>query len=106
MLRLLSEVQDMLDANGVAPQETGAIIGPTEADDGEVVRVSLQAKGSDAAIGIVEKPLGRGDTVDGAIADIADGLAAVGLQDLRIARKFDEDGVPFNVRSLQSAGRG
>jgi hypothetical protein len=105
MLRLLSEVQEMLDANGVAPQETGAIIGPTEADDGEVVRVSLQAKGSDAAFGIVEKPLGRGETADNAIADIADGLAAVGLQDLRIARKFDEDGVPVNVRPLQSAGR-
>jgi hypothetical protein len=54
----------------------------------------------------VEKPLGRGETADNAIADIADGLAAVGLQDLRIARKFDEDGVPVNVRPLQSAGRG
>jgi hypothetical protein len=98
MLQLLSEVQEMLEENGTAPEDAGAIIGPTEEDDGEVVRVSLHAKGSDAVIGTVDKPLDRSETVENAIADMADGLAAIGIEELQVARKFDEDGVPTGIR--------
>jgi hypothetical protein len=98
MLRLLSEVQDALEASGTAPENAGAIIGPTEADDDEVVRVSLHVKATDAVIGTADKLLGRSETVESAVADIADSLASVGVQDLRIARKFDEEGVPGGVR--------
>lgn len=98
MLRLLSEVQDMLQASGTAPEDASAIVGPTEEDDGEVVRTNLRAKGTDAVIGAVDKPLGRSETLENAIADIADGLAAVGLADVQVVRKFDEDGVPQGIR--------
>jgi hypothetical protein len=98
MLQLLSEVQEALEEKGTAPEDAAAIVGPTEEDDGEVVRVSLHAKGADAVIGTVDKPLGRGETVESAIAEMADGLAAIGIEALQIARKFDEDGVPNGVR--------
>lgn len=98
MLRLLSEVQDALESSGIAPEDAGAIIGPTDEDDDEVVRVSLRVKATDAVVGTVDKLLGRSETVEDAITDIADSLASVGVQDLRIARKFDEEGAPSGVR--------
>ena len=98
MLRLLSELQHALEAHGTAPEEAKAIVGPMEADDGEVVRVSLYTKTTNASIGSVDKPLGRNETVESAIADIADGLTTVGVRDVQVARMFDSDGAPSGVR--------
>ncbi|HYD81352.1 MAG TPA: DUF2863 family protein [Paucimonas sp.] len=98
MLRLLSEAQRMLETHALAPQDATAIVGPTEADDGEVLRVSLLATAGGAAIGSIDKPLGRTETVENAIADVADGLATVGVARLQAARLFDADGVPTGIR--------
>lgn len=92
MLGLLSELQHTLKAHGTAPQDTKAIVGPTEADDGEVVRINLRTKATDALIGSLDKPLGRNETVENAIADIADGLTAIGVRDVQVARRLDSDG--------------
>jgi hypothetical protein len=99
MLGLLSDLQQALETHNLAPEDAKAIIGPTEADDGEVVRASLYAKAGDAAIGAADKLLGRSETVESAIADIADGLASVGIGEVQIAREFDADGVPSGVRA-------
>lgn len=98
MLRLLSEVRLALETHGIAPADAKAIAGPTEADDGAVVRVSLHAQANDAAFGNVDKLLSRTETVESAIEDIMDGLAAAGMRDLHIARQFDTDGAPTAVR--------
>ncbi len=98
MLRLLSEVQQTLSASGIAADNAGAIVGPIEADDDAVLRISLHAVSTDAPIGIVDKLISRSETVEGAIADIADGLATVGVLKLRIARRFDSEGMPTGVR--------
>lgn len=97
MLRLLSEVQQMLAAHGVAAEDASAIIGPMEAEDDEVLRISLQTM-TETPIGIVDKPLSRSETVESAIAEIADGLAAVGVRNLHVARRFDPEGTPTAVR--------
>ena len=99
MLRLLSELRRVLDEHGTAPEDARAIIGPAQADDdNEVLRVGLHVAATDDAIGAVDKLLGRSDTTENAIADIADGLAAVGIRDVHIARRFDTDGTPAGVR--------
>jgi hypothetical protein len=98
MLRLLSEVQQALEAHGIAAEDARAIIGPMKTDDEAVVRISLHTAATENSIGIVDKPLSRTDTVESAIADIADGLATVGVQDIHIARRFDPDGAPTGVR--------
>lgn len=102
MLRLLSELQHTLEAHATAPEDAKAIVGPTEADDGEVVRVSLHTKATDASIGAVDKPLGRNETLENAIADIADGLTTVGVRDVQVAKRFDSDGAPSGVRPLSA----
>jgi len=97
MLRVLSEVQHALEAHGSAPGDVKAIIGPTEDDDGTVVRASLHAKAGEA-IGAIDKLVSRIDSVENAVADLADALAGIGISDLSITRHFDSEGVPAAVR--------
>jgi hypothetical protein len=97
MLELLSEVQRMLEAHGTAAQDARAIVGPADGDDDTVMHVSLRtADGSE--IGSAGKPLGRTETVESAAAEIADGLATVGVRDLHLTRHFDADGAPAGLR--------
>ncbi|WP_420473947.1 DUF2863 family protein [Noviherbaspirillum sp. ST9] len=98
MLRVLSEVQQVLDEHGAAPDSVKAVIGPTEADDGAVLRVSVQAKDGDAEIGAIDKPLGRTETMEAAVADLGDALAGIGMTALYVTRQFDTEGVAANVR--------
>lgn len=98
MLRLLSEVQQILSESGIAAEDASTIIGPIEADDDAVLRISLHAASTEATIGSVDKPLSRSETVEGTIVDIADGLATVGVRSVHIARRFDSDGMPSGVR--------
>ena len=98
MLRVLSEVQRTLEAHGIAAEDVKAIVGPMEAEDDAVLRISLHMVATEAAIGTVDKPLSRTETVENAIADIADGLATVGVRDVQIARRFDTENAPTGVR--------
>jgi len=99
MLQLLSEVQQVLAAQAIAAEDARAIVGPMEAEDDEVLRISLHTAATEASIGTVDKPLSRTETVEGAITDIADGLAAVGVRDVHIAKRFDSEGAPTGVRA-------
>ncbi|HJW56293.1 MAG TPA: DUF2863 family protein [Burkholderiaceae bacterium] len=99
MLQLLSEVQQALEAHTVAPEDARAIVGPTEADDGAVLRVSLHTAATGASINTIDKPLNRTETVESAITDIADSLVTVGIRDVRIAHRFDAESVPAGVRT-------
>lgn len=99
MLQLLSEVQRALEAHTVAPEGARAIIGPTEADDGAVLRVSLHTAATGASISAIDKPINRTETVESAIADIADSLMTAGILDVRIAHRFDAESVPTGVRT-------
>ena len=98
MLRLLAEVQLTLDEHGTTPEDARAIIGPTEADDDAVLRVSLNVAATGALIGAVDKAFSRSEIVENAVADVADGLATIGVRDVHIARRFDTDGTPVGVR--------
>lgn len=98
MLRVLSEIQQSLEENGTAPEAASAIIGPMETEDDDVLRISVRTTEKDAEIGSVEKTVSRTETVENAIADLADGLNSVGVQDIKITRRFDADGAPTTVR--------
>lgn len=97
MLRVLSEVQHALEEHDSAPDGVKAIIGPTEADDGAVVRVSLHAKTGDT-IGAIDKLVSRIDSVENAVTDLADALTGIGIGDLSVTKHFDTEGMPAAVR--------
>jgi hypothetical protein len=98
MLQLLSDVQHLLESKGLSAADVKAVIGPTEDGDGDVVRVSLVVRADEAVLGTLDKALSRAETPDSAVADIADGLATVGIRDLHVARQFDADGLPGRTR--------
>lgn len=100
MLSLLSEAQQALDEHGIAPEDAKAVIGPAETED-EVLRVSLQGTGG-ATAGVFDKPVNRTETMESAMADIADGLATVGIRDMYIAKQIDAEGNPNSIRPYPS----
>jgi len=102
MLELLSEVQQILAERGLSPEDAKAIIGPSKANDDVVLQISLYDRAADVLIDSLERPLGRTETVEGVSADIADGLGATGIQDIRSARMFESTGAPVDVRPYSS----
>ncbi|MGV3741741.1 MAG: DUF2863 family protein [Burkholderiaceae bacterium] len=102
MLRVLSEIQRILEENGTSPEAASATIGPMETEDDDVLRISIAAKESQAEIGSAEKALERSETVESAVADIADALDSIGVRDIRVTRRFDAEGRPTTVRPYSS----
>jgi hypothetical protein len=103
MLRILSEVRQALDTCGALTDGVTAIVGPIETDDEDVLRVSLRAEGSAEEIANVEKSLSRMETMEDAIADLADGLASVGVRDIQLTRRFDENGMATSLRPYSAS---
>jgi hypothetical protein len=69
-----------------------------ETEDDDVLRIGLYANAGQEELGGVEKVLSRSEDVDSAIAELADGLASLGIQNVQLTRRFDADGVPTTVR--------
>jgi hypothetical protein len=98
MLQMMSELQHALQASGIAPAATHAILGPAEAEDGEVLRVNLYAGADGALIVSSDKPIGAARDLQAEANDIHDALATLGVASLALAIKFDVDGRPADVR--------
>ncbi|RJF95796.1 DUF2863 family protein [Noviherbaspirillum saxi] len=99
VLRLLSEVQGTLELHETGPDEARAIIGPMVLNDESVLRISLHARSTGTLIGNVDGPANQAETMESAIADRADGLIAIGVREVQIARAFDSEGLPTGVRA-------
>lgn len=84
MLGLLSEVQRTLAEHGIAAEAARAAIVPADEDE-NALRITLQAAATGATIGSIEMPFDPTETVDGAIADLADGLISIGFQDAALS---------------------
>lgn len=102
VLRLLTELRDMFEAQGSAAENIQAVIGPFGTEDEPTLRVNLSRDDDSELLGFAERLLSRTETMENAIADIADGLTAMGMRDVKIARSFDAEGIPGNVRAYQS----
>jgi hypothetical protein len=98
MLQMMSELRHALQASGVAPAATHAILGPADAGDGEVLRVSLYAVADGALIASSDKPIGAARDLQAEADDIHDALATIGVASLALAIKFDADGQPVDTR--------
>jgi hypothetical protein len=98
MLQMMSELQHTLQASGVAPAATHAILGPADAGDGEVLRVNLYAVADGALIASSDKPIGAARDLQAEADDIHDALATIGVASLALAIKFDADGQPVDTR--------
>ncbi len=98
VLRILTELRDLIDAQGKAASDIEAVIGPVDTDDEPMLRVSLSCGPDNAVLGFAERLLSRTETMENAIDDIADAMIAMGVREVRIARMFDAEGVPTSIR--------
>lgn len=98
MLQMMSELQHALQASGVAPAATHAILGPAEAGDGEVLRVNLYGSADGALIASSDKPIGAARNLQAEADDIHDALATLGVVSLALAIRFDPNGQPVDMR--------
>lgn len=98
MLQMMSELQHALQASGVAPAATHAILGPAETGDGEVLRVNLYGSADGALIASSDKPIGAARDLQAEADDIHDALATLGVASLALAIRFDANGQPVDMR--------
>lgn len=77
-LRMMTQLNQALDASGVEPAQASARVAATASDDDLVMRVTLL--GPDGAlIATVDKPLDVGAELEAEIEDVRDALAAIGI---------------------------
>jgi hypothetical protein len=98
MLQMLSELQQSLEEQGIAPESSKAVVGPAEADDEMLLRVNLYAEADGRLLAASEKPIGRGRALQAEAEDVCDALRTLGMKSLALAAKFDPDGQPVEVR--------
>lgn len=101
VLRLLTEVRDLFEAQEHSAEEIEAVIGPFEAEYESLLRVNLSRRADHAALGFAERLLSRTEIMESAIDQIADGLLAMGIGDVKVTKAFDSEGRPGNVRQYR-----
>jgi hypothetical protein len=102
MLQMMSELHQALGESGISPDSTNAIIGPTDVDDGMVLRVNLYAQADGALIVSSDKPIAVARDLQAEADDVHDALATLGVKSLSLAMRFDTDGQPVDVRPYAS----
>ena len=82
-LRMMTQLNQALDACGLEPAQADARVAAVASDDDLVMRVTLFGQGG-ALIGTVEKPLDVGAELEAEIEDVRDALAAIGIANVQV----------------------
>jgi Protein of unknown function (DUF2863) len=98
MLQMMSELHQALQAAGVAPEETRAVVGPADDEDAMGLRVNLYAEADGALVASSDKPVGAARDLRTEADDVFDALATIGVKSLALAKKFDDEGQPVDAR--------
>jgi hypothetical protein len=101
MLQMMTDLHHGLQMHGVTPENTNAIIGPTDIDGEMVLRVNLYAADDGALLASSEKPLDVVRDLQTEADDVYDALMTIGVKSLALALKFDEDGQAVDVRPYE-----
>lgn len=103
-LQMMAELHRALDAHGIAPESTQAVVGSAEVDDEATLRVNLHAGTDRALIASTEKPVSAMRGLQGDIEDACDALMTIGVKSVATAAGFDADGLAVNMRPYKPAG--
>ena len=82
-LRMMTQLNQALEANGIVPAEANARVAAAASDDDLVMRVTLLAQDG-AILAAVEKPLDVGAELAAEIEDVRDALAAIGIGNVAV----------------------
>lgn len=98
MLQMMADLHHGLQLHNAAPEHTKAVIAPAEADEEMVLRVNLYAESDGALLASADKPVGVTRSLDIEIDDACDALENIGVKSISLARHFDEEGHPIDVK--------
>jgi hypothetical protein len=94
MLRMMSQLGAALAQHAGAAR---AIVGPADVDHAMVLRVNLMGEG-DVLLASADKPLDLAADLQLEVDDICDALATLGVQQVAVAMRFDQQGQPQEER--------
>jgi hypothetical protein len=98
-LQMLSELNQALQASGVAPEQAAATIGP--ADAGHQMLLRVQLSGPDGAVLInSERPLDLAADLEQQVDDVRDALDSIGVRALSVTKRFDAQGRAVEPQTL------
>lgn len=95
MLQLLTELQQGLQAQNVAPDDCLAVAGPGEED---MLRVNLYTRADHRLIASADRP-GLVHDLQAEAEELYEALQALGLRELALTREFDGEGQPLAARA-------
>jgi hypothetical protein len=98
MLQMMAELQQALQARGLSPEATNAVIGPTEVADGMVLRVNLYAEADGTLVASFDKPISVMREFQDEADDVYDAVMTIGVKSLALAIRFDADGRAVDAR--------
>lgn len=82
-LRMMTQLNQALEASGIVPAEANARVAAAASDDDLVMRVTLLGQDG-ALLATVEKPLDVGADLEAEIADVRDALGAIGIGNVAV----------------------
>jgi hypothetical protein len=100
-LQMMAELHHDLQLHGTLPENTRAIIGPTDIGGEMALRVNLYAEADGALVASSDKPIGIVRDLRSEADDAYDALMTIGVKSLALAMKFDDDGQAVDVRPYQ-----
>jgi Protein of unknown function (DUF2863) len=101
MLRMMSEINHALEESKTSPASVRAIVAPTDVRDEMVLRVNVHGPAGGAVLASSEKPLDLAADLQAEVDDICDALATIGIVDVSVAMKFDQQGQAVEVLPYQ-----
>lgn len=102
MLQMMSDLQHGLADHNIPPENTYAVVGPSEAGDETVLRVNLHAESNGALVASSEKPISLARDLRHEIEDACDALMTIGVKSFSLAMEFDADGQAVDVRPYEN----
>lgn len=98
MLQVMSDLHHGLQASGLTAENTKAIIGVADAGGELLLRINLHAAADDTLVASADKPLGIVFDLRNESDDAVDALKTIGVQSFALAKSFDADGNPVDIR--------
>lgn len=98
-LQWMADLHHELEAHGTDPESVCAVVGPADVEGETVLRVNLHAATGGALISSSDRPLALAGDLASEMDDACDALMSMGLKSLDVAKRFDAEGNPVDVRA-------
>ena len=99
MLGMMSAINGALEEHAIGAGQVRAVVAPADVADQMVLRVNLYA--AQGLLASSEKPLDLAADLQTEVDDICDALATIGIGEVAVAMRFDQDGAPVDPQRYQ-----